>query len=180
MLNGQLTIDFLRTIIVEELDLDERRVNVYNQKFIIPNDDGLFVTIGYKGAPHIISSRNSVVNVVGIPTEQQDLNTEEHLYISLFSRNLEALQRKEEAVMALYSIYSSQIQETNSFRIFRNAPISDLSFLEASAILYRFDIDLIIYAWYQKTKTSAFYDSYNTFIRVNDGQPDMTAEVTLE
>jgi hypothetical protein len=165
------TVDILRDIIINQMDLVSSRVNVYNQKFDIPSDKFLFVTVGYKFSK-VYSSRN--YTSISLPfTETQDVNTQEYLYIDLFSRGLEALQRKEEVIEALYSIYSQQQQEANTFRIFRIADIKDLSYLEGNAILYRYEIPIIIFRCYQKTKTPSYYDTFSTFYRANDGQPDM-------
>lgn len=170
MINGKLTIDLVREIIKHELDIEDERINIYNQKWKIPPDDELFVVLEYRGTPKIISSRNyySEVN----DTESQDLNTQESIIIGLFSRNLEAIQRKEEAVMALYSIYSQQIQEANSFKIMRGASIEDLSDLEGAARLYRFDIPIIVFAWYHKTKASEYYDSFDAQVLVDEGEEE--------
>ena len=86
----------------------------------------------------------------------------------MFSRNLSALQRKEEAVMGLFSVYSQQVQEINSFHIARNVHIEDLSALEGSAQLNRIDISLIVFAWYGKTKTVDYYETFRTCVEVNN------------
>lgn len=176
-MTNALTLDLIRTIMIEELELDEKVVNIYNQKFRIPTTDGLFVYVEYKGAK-ILSSRN-VINDGGlvILQEEQNLNTLEDITIGLFSRNLEAMQMKERAVMALFSVYAQQLQEENSFKIFQNPVLTPLSMLEATAQLYRFDIDIKVMAWYQNTKASDFYDKYSVAVRVNDGDPDLTAEL---
>lgn len=179
MRNKKLTIDLIRDIMVKELELDDERVNMYNQKFIIPPVDGLFVIIQYKGTPKVLSSRNSFKDEEGVFKEIQDVNTLEDIAISLFSKNLEALQRKEEAVMALYSIYSQQVQEENSFKIFRNPKLADLSFLEGAAILNRADIDIQVLAWYQKVKEAAYINPKDVYVTVNDGLPNMTREIDV-
>lgn len=179
MRNSKLSIDLIRTIVVQELSLDGERVNMYNQEFAIPTDDKLFVVIQYKASPSIISSRNSVELIGGVYTEVQDLNTLEDITIGLFSKNLEALQRKEEVVMALSSIYSRQIQEEYSFKIYPNPSIQDLSFLEGSAMLTRVDVDIRVNAWYNKTKTAEYLESTLLYVSVNDGLPNMTETIDV-
>jgi hypothetical protein len=161
------TLDLIRDIIATEMGLSDDRVIIYNQNFRIPAYDDLFVVIEYKGTPKVISNRNVFVPVEGdvSPTEEQNLNTQESIVVGLFSKNMEALQRKEEAVMALASIYSQQVQEANDFQIAKIAPIEDLSALEASALLYRFDIPVTVLAWYKKQKTADYYDSFDGQVR---------------
>lgn len=172
----QTTVDLIRDIVKHEMSLADDRIYIYNQKFDIPPDNNLFVVIEYRSSK-IISSRNrNAQDNTGEYYEVQELSVQEQIVVQLFSRSLEALQRKEEAVMALYSIYSQQKQDAGSFKITRNAPIEDLSSLEASAILYRFDIPVTIFTWYEKKKLAAFYDSMHVKVRVNDGQPDLTSE----
>lgn len=169
----KLSLDYIRDIIVEEMEMDPERVNIYNQKFLIPTDDSLFIVIEYKGAPQIISSRNILDTTLTEPIENQDLNLQEFINIGLFSRNLDAIRRKEEAVMALSSQYAQSIQEENSFKIFPNAHIEDLSYLEGAALLYRFDVALIVHAWYHKEKKNEYYDSFRVHLTVNDGLPNI-------
>jgi hypothetical protein len=172
------TLDYLRDIIKTEMDIVDKRINIFNQKFDIPNDKFLFVTIGYKYSK-IYSSRNITLSGVGSDfTEYQLINTQEHLYIDLFSRGLEALQRKEEAVQALYSVYSQQQQEAGSFRIFRIANIQDLSYLEGSAILYRFQIPVVVFSQYSKTLSPDFYDAFPVSIEDDGGTPLLTSSFT--
>ena len=78
--------------------------------------------------------------------------------------------------MAFNSVYAQQIQEINSFKISRNIRIEDISFLEATARLYRFDLHLVVFAWYNKTKTTDFYDSFSARLLVNDGEPLIEVE----
>jgi len=174
---NSLSIDYIRNIIIEEMELEEDRVYIYNQKFTIPKDDELFIVLEYNGAPKVISNRNYMDMTEEPPVEVNDLNMQERIVVGVFSKNESALQRKEEVLMAIHSIYSQNVQEQYSFRIFRSSVIEDLSFLEASALLYRFDIPLIVNAWYKKTKEKTYYEVFQTQVTVNDGQPDMKSEV---
>lgn len=180
MNNSKLTIDFIRDIIVKELsDLDEDRVFMANQKFVIPPVEGLFIVVAYKGSPRTLSSRNYTTDVAGTFTEYQDINTQEDLALSLFSKNMDAIKRKEEVMMSLFSVYSQQIQETNGFKIFRNMRISDVSAVEGAAVINRVDIDLIVHAWYQKVKTTDYMNPKDAYISVNDGLPNLTRTVDV-
>lgn len=180
MKTNTLTLDLIRLIIIEELVIDDDRVSIYNQKFNIPKNSGLFVYIEPKSPPKIISSRNRMLDDgLGGANENQDSNWVEEISIGLYSKNLEAIQRKEEAAMSLHSIYSQQLQETNSFKIFRNVSIIPINEIEGTARLYRFDIECRVQAWYNKVKVAQFLDSHRVEVRVNDGQPDLDVIFTI-
>ena len=174
---GYGVFNHLRQILIHELPIDSERVNLYNQKFVIPTDEAWYIVIE-RGPSKMISSRNTLVDLgagQGLQ-EVMDLNTQDQYTIGVFSRNLDALNRKEEIIMALGSVYAQQIQEKYSFRIFKNPSLTDLSELEGAALLYRFDISVIVHSWRQKVKDADFYDAFSAQVRVNDGSPDMVVE----
>ncbi len=162
-------IDFLLDVVRQGLNLADARVNVYNQKFLIPNDPYLFVGVEYKFSK-IFASKSETPNCgTGVFQEKQGLNTQEHYSVILFSRNLDALSRKEEAVMALGSVYARQQGDTYGFRIARIAPIQDLSGLEGAAILYKLEIDVVMLCRYEKIKSIPWYSTFAGRITVEDG-----------
>ncbi len=172
----QTSVDIIRDIIKTEMKLADDRVFIYNQKWNIPTDEGLFVVIEYRGSKTLSSRNTTKQDNQGNLLEYQDVNMQEQITVQLFSRDLSALQRKEEAIMALASIYAQQQQAALSFYIARIAVIEDLSDLEASAILYRFDIPVVVMSWYEKIKGTDYYNGFRVKVRVNDGQPDMVRE----
>ncbi len=171
------TLDLLRDIVQQEMSLKDSQIYIYGQPFEMPTGTGLFVVVEYKYSK-AYSSRNLTSATVSALTEEQNLNTQEFMTVQLFSRNFEALRRKEEAVMALRSVYAQQLQEKYAFRLSVNPQILDLSSLEASAMLYRYDVPVVALTAYQKTKAIAWFDSFQTLVDANDGTPDMTAEFT--
>ena len=163
------TIDYIVDIIREEMGMADKRVNVYNQKFDIPNDAHLFIGVEYKfSKPFSSKSETSIDSTIF--NEHQGLNTQEHLSIILFSRNLEALQRKEEAVMALGSVYSRQQQDRYGFKIFRLAPIQDVSYTEGAAILYKYEVPIVLLCRYEKIKGINWYGTFPLEATIEDGR----------
>ena len=171
-----LTLDLIRLILLNELCIDKDRIIIYNQKFILPPSKGLRIYIEPKSPPIAISSRNQM-DIYN--NENQDSNWLEEISIGIYSRDLSALQRKEEVAMALHSIFSQQLQEAQSFKIFRNVRIIPINEIEGTARLYRFDIECKVQAWYSKVKIAEFFDSFNVQVRVNDGQPDFVVDFTI-
>jgi hypothetical protein len=130
-------IQIIRQIIVEEMGLPDESVMIYNQKWDIPPDDNLYMDVEFRyGVPY--SNRNSLPIIKGVATEQADVNMQEHYTVRVFSRSTLALQRKEEVLMALASIYSQQQQESNSFRIFPIMRIQDVSEVERKTLPIRY------------------------------------------
>lgn len=171
MIAGITTLELIRKIILGYLpDLNPDRVNIYNQKFKIPDDENLFVTLHYLGSK--VYSNNSEF-LTGTYNEAIDLNALEDLAINLMSKNYEAMQMKELFVMALRSYYSQGIQEQNSFKILRIAPIQDVSSVEGSADLFRFEIPIKVFAWYRNITPADYYSSFRFQVIANDGNPAM-------
>lgn len=171
------SLDLLRDIVQQEMCLSDGQIWIYGQELLIPTGIELYVNIEFKYS-RVYSNRNLTPVNDGAISEEQNVNTQEFLTVQLFSRSFEALRRKEEAAMALRSVYSQQIQEKYAFKLSVNPQILDASSVEASAMLYRYDIPVVVLTAYQKTKAIAWFDSFTTTVDVNDGVPDMTAEFT--
>jgi hypothetical protein len=169
----QSSIALLREIIRSEMVLKDEQIAVYNQNWILPKDDGIHLTVQFIGAQPF-SNRNWVDPTGAI--EVQDVSMQEMYQIKVMSRNDEALFRKHEVLMAVASIYSQQIQEANSFKI---APIShgfnDVSEVEGVARINVYVLTVSLLAWYQKTKTASYYDSFTLKART-----DKIAEITAD
>lgn len=155
------SLDLLRDIIQQEMSLPDNQIYIYAQPNIIPEDKKLYVVIEYKYA-RTYSSRNiNPSTTVSTLTQEQNINNQEFLTVQLFSRSFEALRRKEEVVMALKSFYAQQIQEKYSFKLSTTPQIIDLTSLEASAMLYRYDVPVVFLSAYQKIKTVSWFNSFN-------------------
>ena len=178
MRDNQLTLQLIRCILIQELCIPGERVVLYNQKFIIPKTGEMRIYLETKLSPKAISNRNRFVGT-GYGEEQQDSNWMEEVCIGIYSVDLEALQRKEEVAMALHSIFSQQIQEKNSFKIFRNVNIIPVNEQEGTHRLYRFDIECRVQAWYSKTKVAEFFNSNEVQVYDEGGQPIIIVEFVI-
>lgn len=148
-------------IIQNQMGLGPNQVYLYNQKINIPTDSLLYIAVGVVSCKPFGNS-NAPSDFSGSSLDSgQSTNFQATLSLDVFSRDLEALNRKEELIMALYSNYSQQQQELNGFYIAR-LPMNflNLSEIDGAAILYRFNISVNIQ--YQVTKTTAA-EYYNTF-----------------
>jgi len=155
----QTSMDLLRLIIVNQMGLDPEKVNIYDEKWTIPPTEDLYIVLEYRSGK-LIANRNTFVSTGGDPIEEQDINVLEQITIGVFSKDRSATQRKEEVFMALLSSYAQNLQEKYSFKISRIGPIVDLSTLEGVAMLKRYDIDISVFAWYEKTINPTYLDSF--------------------
>ena len=131
----------LADIIATDMSLDADRVVVYDQNFIPPKDQNIYVIIALQST-RIIGN----VNKFDPDTDKEIKSTSlaETYNIEITSKNRDAQTRYHEVVMALTSDYSEQQQELNQIKIFRTGQILDLSIIEASSSLHRYRIPVII------------------------------------
>lgn len=162
-------ISLIRNIIISEMELDPDRVIIYNQKWDIPQDDGIFIALSFLGAKPFSSRNSEAYNESGDFISTQEVNMQEIIQIDIMSKSTGALFRKWELIAALTSTYSQQIQEQNSFRIATlPSDFKDASDVEGSARLYRYVITFNVFAWYSKTKSVDYYDSYKLQVKTEN------------
>ena len=115
------TIELIRDILKSEMNLPDERIYYYNQDYVLPDDDGLWVIVSYQ-ASKVYANRNSnyIDGKTGSFNEAQNVNTQEQITVHLMSFNLDALKRKEEVLQALASMYSQNLQSSCAF--FLNSP----------------------------------------------------------
>lgn len=147
----------LADIITIFMGLDATRVIVSSENYNPPKDQGIYITI--QTDPTDIMGVSQIFNPA-TNSEESSLSAFQRLTVNITSRDRSALQRKEEVVMALTSNYAQQQMEKQQCRIFREGPILDLSFIEASKALHRYQIPVKI--TYVKTKTIsvAVFDTF--------------------
>lgn len=154
-------ISVIRNIVMTEMELDPKRIWVYNADAPLPKDSGLFCILS-------LNAQNPYSNNVKYEgdiendtlTEVQEMNIQADITISLLSKDESARTRAYEVQMALGSTYSQQMQEKNKMHISRIGKVVDASFLEATSRLNRFDIDCIALYGYKKVKPIDYYDKF--------------------
>lgn len=150
----------VRDIIKTEMDLPDDRVLIYNQKWLLPNDDDIFVYIGFVSSNPISSkrfyeTREDGYYSVQILTELQTLD------LNIFSKNNTARLRKHELVMALNSHYAQQQCEREGIKIlYLPENFIDVSEVEASSRLNRYKITFQIFCSNEKAKIVDYFDNF--------------------
>lgn len=173
MSDTRYPIDFLWQILTNAFsDIQPERVMIWNNKSSIPNDDGLFLLIEFAGTKVIANSiqEQEDDDDEDVLNEVQTLTTQETYNIEIMSRDLSALRRKEEVIMALRSTYSQNIQTENGIMIAKIANLIDLSGLEASARLFRFQCAVTLHASYTKQNEIDYYNTFDVEVNTEDGE----------
>lgn len=131
-------IDVICDLVKEQLGLAQNRVWIYNQKARIPDSPGLFVEVVFNRARPFGATSVCCDDSAGNFTEYQSTNVQETYTIELYSRDESAFDRAPEVIFALTGVLAQQAQETYGFK-FGDIPTDfhDLSFIEASARLFR-------------------------------------------
>ena len=167
---GRMPIELLQQFLASFMGLKDDRVFIYGERFKIPADDGLFVVVELKYAKQISARNEEELQSDASMISVQHINTQERYIVGVFSRDLSALRRHQEVPFALASIACQQLQEQNSFKISRINPAQDLTALEASAELRRFDIEVVVLASYELRKAIEYYNSYAVRVVTDEGQ----------
>lgn len=167
MLVEPIIIDILRN----ELELNNANVWVRDQNKKIPNDQGLYIVVGMVDTK-VIGNNNTITPTDAGMTELQQVTMRQNIQIDIFSRSTDAITRRSEVLAALSSFYSQQLQERNSFKIFRiPTTFINSSGVEGGSNINRFSIIIACHTFFRKEKVLSsingdYYDEFET--RVDD------------
>lgn len=159
-------------ILTAQLGLLPGQIMLTNQKWMIPEDRGLYVAIGYVSGRVIGNTNYSIPTVAGMTEVQQMLMLYE-ISIDLMSYDDSARVQKELAYMGLLSVASEQIQETYNVQVARMpSPFQDISMLEESGRLNRYQALIAVTQLITNPVTGISY--YSDFSRAVP--PEITAQ----
>jgi hypothetical protein len=151
-----LLIDIIRT----EMELENDQVVLYNQKFNIPNDSRMYVSVAIV-RDKIFSNKKTHKQIGAGYFQIQDLSHDATIMIDCYSRKEEPINRKDEILMALKSDYAQNQMNLNSFRAFElGSDFIDVSRVDGTAIPYRFQTSIKMQYITQKIKQVAYYDTF--------------------
>lgn len=128
-------------IIAHDMELDSSRVVLYNQNYTAPIDSNIYIIIATSQF-----TRTGLNNRFDPETNEEvkTITGSTSVNIEVTSKSREALERKEEVLLAIISTYSQQVQEKNNIRIFASGDILDLSEIEGASAVHRFRIPLVV------------------------------------
>lgn len=184
----RLTPQIIVNIIKQCMDLPDKSVWIRDQNRLIPNDNGLYIVVGFVNAPQVMSNvtymKEVVVDDVATQHEINEVQIMENLQIDILSRSNDALTRNWEVIAAMQSFYAQQQQELNNFKICRiPRAFLNTSSAEGGSQLNRYSITISALVWYRKDKVlaSPLGDYYNDFTaRVDDAKTIDTETPLIE
>jgi hypothetical protein len=145
-------VKILADILSEELELPQERVFIANDGRELPKDDSLYIVLTVNNTTPFgsnVEQKETSDSMIEI----QSLNFKQTIIVSLISKNSDARTTAYEVINAISSLYSIQQQEKYACHIARLSPINDVSFLENTARLSRFDVAINMISWKEKRKT---------------------------
>lgn len=140
-----MTVDpdvLIADIVQNFMAIPAGRVVIFDENYEPPKDSGLYAVILTTGNPSIGINQWFDSNTNESVTES---SVTQEITIRLTSKDRSVLTRKEEVFMALASDYSIQKQESEKCKITRKGEPIDLSFIEASRALKRFDFQCTVF-----------------------------------
>jgi CDP-diacylglycerol pyrophosphatase len=148
-------------IIKSEMALSDGQIWVYNNKRNIPDDDGLYIVVS-AGAVQTIGTKRAYQSDPDALKEITAAHCMASVSIDILSRSSDARTRKEEIILALNSTYSQQQQEKHSVSIgCIPTGFTDVSFVEETAQMNRFNLSFNITYKTEKIKTVEYYNTFN-------------------
>jgi hypothetical protein len=152
-------------ILAHEMDLANGQIMLTNERYNIPETEGLYMAVSYLSAKPIGNVDVSISNGAGPTdgmTEKQSVTMFYQVQIDLMSFDSSARTRKEEVFMALRSLYAEAQMELNTMQIAAQpVGFTDISSLEETKYLNRYAVTVNVTALV--TKQKAVTDYYNTF-----------------
>lgn len=161
------TLELIKNILDEEMEMPEGRVWAYNANVNIPKDGKLFIILSYISRTPWTNNIKYEATSTGMQSHQS-INLVEHILISLISQNTDARERAYEAILAMNSYFSQDLQGKNKIHISTIGEIIDRSFLEASSRLNRFDTEIKVFRSFDKIKDVDYYDKFNVEVWAGD------------
>lgn len=166
------TLDIIKIILDKQMAMSPGRVFAYNGSQDLPKDRNLFIVLSVaEQTPYSNNVRYKSTNE-GL-VEIQTQNIAEDIIISCCSVSPEARDRVKEVNWALKSYFSQYQQEKFKIHISQINPVRDKSFLEETAMLNRFDVEIRVIRGYTK---ETLIDYYNKFPITEEFEPNIHIE----
>ena len=147
-------------ILQKQLQLSDNQIWIYNQKRDIPNDFGIYYVVQYNGQRIIGNIRREIATDAGL-MEYQSVHSLAVFSVDVFSRDPRARDARDQAIMALNSTYSQQVQEANGFQIARNSfQVTNTSEVEGVAELNRYSISFNVTYMTESSNSIDYFDTF--------------------
>lgn len=159
-------IKAIADILSKELNISASRIFLMNSLRELPKDEGAFIVLQEETFPPFGLKREYKTDSKGVYSEFLSYMTKQRITISLLSKNSEARLQKFDVNLALNSTYSQQVQEQYGFHISAVNPVTNRSFLEETARLYRYDTEATVITAYSKQNAVDYYEVFDDTITI--------------
>lgn len=152
-------IGLLANIIQVEMGLNQDQVQLYQQKFKVPNDNSIHIAVGMLTQKPTGSKREYVQGA----SLKEIVSTYWKCvaWVEIYSASNLAFLRKEEIASAIHSTYSEQIQEANNFKIAKiPSQFTNISSEQGPGIPYRFNVSVQMTFTTSKEKEVPYYETF--------------------
>lgn len=166
---GREILKVLGDVLRAEMDLKADQVTIYNQRWIIPSDTRLYISIKITGSrPYAVNRKYRAGFVTGTPSEvtatlneELTINTQDIITLNIYSKGEAARIRRNEVILALGSTRCEQEMERYSFSI-GQVPVSyvDVSEGEGTAMINRYAITYQMLYAQGLTKPVEYFDQF--------------------
>lgn len=161
------TLNLVVGLIRDYLGLASDQVVVYNQKWKVPSDDRIYITVGLLAAKCYASytTTEPFTDAQGRSglKEITTLNSQEALSVNILSRGQAAVLRRDEVVLAFGSTMAEQLAEANQLK-FGSLPVGyvDLSTLEGTAMVNRYGITVNVLCARTQERVIEYFSQFQT------------------
>jgi hypothetical protein len=132
-------------------------VVMYVENYKPPTTPGLYITVAHGAQTQI--GANSWFDT-GTREDVNQIMVAQEFLINLSSVDRSAITRKEEVVASIVSQYSVQKQELNACRLNWKGQVLDLSFIEESRAMKRFQITCVLIYQKEFRKTADYLEHF--------------------
>lgn len=150
-------------ILKHELVLDNGQVMLTNERYKIPDTNGIFIALS------IISGKAIANNTYPVPVVDAGLNEKQdtvmlyEIQIDILSFDGSARTEQVHCYQALASSYAESAMEANNIQVARMpSGFTDASSLEESKLLNRYTMNIGVTALISRTKAVEYYDEFPT------------------
>ena len=154
----------LVNLIREEMSFAADQVVLYNQEWTVPSDERPYIVVEFRDGDPYAHSKTYQPSQDGTQLlEVQTQNVRERCTIRLYSAGPAARVLKQEILFALNSDRAARYMELYNFKI-ANLPTSflDVSAVEATSLLNRYDLDFSLLVSYKRERNTLFFDQFQT------------------
>ena len=147
----------LRDIIINELDVSPELVVIYGGRFDAPKDDSVYILLK-RSTSRVVASNNTFDG--DTDEEVKSVTRYTTINVELISTSNDVLSISDDVLMSLTSNYAQRLSDEHSMRVFRTQTVTDLTAVEGSGPLYRFQIPVIISSVHVKRTNIEPYERF--------------------